>query len=196
MGNAFSCIDDECALDVADLLCFVAALTPRPKVRFDAIVNALTVAVVVFRHQHLVYANAAAEQLRGRLRTKYRSELTVLLRDHLNSLGEKRDVATTISLLTGQRGEPFYLHVIPLDSSGTDVAVRVRELGTSMGAFRTRYRLSRREAEVVELVLLGYRNRDIANTLGTSPATIKKHLTHVFDKVGVDTRTQLVSRIA
>ena len=64
MGNAFSCIDDECALDVADLLCFVAALTPRPKVRFDAIVNALTVAVVVFRHQHLVYANAAAEQLR------------------------------------------------------------------------------------------------------------------------------------
>ena len=61
-----------------------------------------------------------------------------------------------------------------------------------MGAFRTRYRLSKREAEVVELVLLGYRNRDIAATLGTSPTTIKKHLTHVFDKVGVDTRTQLV----
>ena len=174
----------------------MTASTLRPRVRFDSIVNALTVAVVVFRHQHLVYANAAAEQLRDRLRTKYRSELTVLLRDHLNSLGEKHDVATTISLLTGQRGEPFYLHVIPLDSSGTDVAVSVRELGTSMGALRTRYRLSRREAEVVELVLLGYRNRDIAATLGTSPTTIKKHLTHVFDKVGVDTRTQLVCRIA
>jgi DNA-binding CsgD family transcriptional regulator len=65
-----------------------------------------------------------------------------------------------------------------------------------MGAFQTRYRLSRREAEVVELVMLGFRNRDIATTLGTSPMTIKKHLTHVFDKVGVDTRTQLVSRIA
>jgi DNA-binding NarL/FixJ family response regulator len=65
-----------------------------------------------------------------------------------------------------------------------------------MGAFRTRYRLSKREAEVVELLLLGYRNRDIATALGTSPATIKKHLTHVFDKVGVDTRTQLVARIA
>ena len=57
-----------------------------------------------------------------------------------------------MSLLTGERGEPFYLHVIPLDSTGVDVAVSVRELGTSMSAFRTRYRLSRREAEVVELV--------------------------------------------
>jgi len=47
-----------------------------------------------------------------------------------------------------------------------------------------------------QLLELDYRNRDIAMTLGTSPATIKKHLTHVFDKVGVDTRTQLVARIA
>jgi len=174
----------------------VAAPPRRPKVRFDAIVNSLTVAVLVFRHHQLVYANPAAEQLRDRLRAKYRSELSVLLCDHLKSLGEKPDVAPAISLLTGQGGEPFYLHVIPLDASGTDVAVSVRELGTAMGAFRTRYRLSKREADVVELVLLGYRNRDIATTLGTSPTTIKKHLTHVFDKVGVDTRTQLVSRIA
>lgn len=170
---------------------------PRPaRVRFEAIVNALTVAVLVFRHQKLIYANAAAEQLRERLRTKYRSELTVLLGDHLKGLGDKPAAATTMSLLTGQRGEPFYLHVIPLDATGAEVAVSVRELGTSMGAFRTRYRLSKREAEVVELVMLGFRNRDIAATLGTSPTTVKKHLTHVFDKVGVDTRTQLVSRIA
>lgn len=174
----------------------MAATARRARVRFDAIVHALTVAVLVFRHHKLVYANAAAEQLRDRLRAKYRLELTVLLGDHLKNLGDKHDTATTMSLLTGQRGEPFYLHVIPLDASGRDVAVSVRELGSSMGAFRTRYRLSRREAEVVELVMLGFRNRDIATTLGTSPMTIKKHLTHVFDKVGVDTRTQLVSRIA
>ena len=171
------------------------AVPPRPKVRFDAIVNSLSVAVLVFRHQQLVYANAAAEQLRDRLRAKYRSELTVLLRDHLKSRGEKLETTTAISLLT-QRGEPLYLEVIPLDGTGTDVAVSIRELGAALGAFRTRYRLSKREAEVVELVLLGYRNRDIATTLGTSPLTIKKHLTHVFDKVGVDSRTQLVSRIA
>lgn len=184
---------------------------------FSAIVDSLSVAVLVFRQHHLIYSNAAAKQLAARLRAKYHSELTVLLRDHLRGLGDKLDNGTrgtTVSLLTGGHGEPFYVHVVPLKShsghrghrargsvgtdgtDGTDVAVSVRELGTSMGAFSSRYRLSPREAQVVELVLLGYRNRDIATTLGTSPATIKKHLTHVFDKVGVDTRTQLVSRIA
>ena len=167
--------------------------------RFGAIVDSLAVAVVVFRHHHLVYSNAAAQQLAARLRAKYRSELIVLLRDHLRGLDEKDeklDRGTTVSLLTGEHGEPFYVHVIPLDTDGADVAISVRELGTAMGAFSSRYRLSPRESQVVELVLLGYRNRDIASTLGTTPATIKKHLTHVFDKVGVDTRTQLVSRIA
>lgn len=168
----------------------------RSERRFATIVDSLTVAVLVFRQQQLVYSNAAARQLAERLRLKYRSELTVVLRDHLVGLSERLDGATTISLLTGGKGEPFYVHVIPLDLQANEVAVSVRELGTSMGAFRSRYRLSAREAEVVELVLLGYRNRDIATTLGTSPATVKKHLTHVFDKVGVDTRTQLIARIA
>jgi DNA-binding CsgD family transcriptional regulator len=170
--------------------------TRRPRVRFDLVVDSLALAVLVFRHHQLVYANGAAQQLRTRLRAKYRSELTVLLSDHLKSLGEKLEAATTISLLTGEGGEPFRLHVTPLDRSGTDVAVSVGELGTAMSAFRARYRLSKREAEVVELVLLGYRNRDIATTLGSAPTTVKKHLTHVFDKVGVDTRSQLIARMA
>ncbi len=174
-----------------------ASPTPRrQRVRFDLVVDSLALAVLVFRHHQLVYANAAAQQLRERLRAKYRSELTVLLSDHLKSLGEKLDTATTISLLTGKGGEPFRLHVIPLDRSGAEVAVSVGELGTALGAFRTRYRLSKREAEVVELVLLGYRNRDIATTLGSAATTVKKHLTHVFDKVGVDTRSQLIARMA
>jgi DNA-binding CsgD family transcriptional regulator len=161
---------------------------------FRAVVDGLSLAVLVFRGHQLVYANEAAQLLRARLRAKYRSELIVLLTDHLREL--QRGAGPTMSLLTGQRGEPFYLHVIPLDAEGGDIAVSVRELGSSMGAFRTRYGLSRRETEVVELVMLGYRNRDIAAVLGTAPATIKKHLTHIFDKVGVDTRTQLIARIA
>lgn len=168
----------------------------RPRLRFDAIVRSLTVAILVFRKHQLIYENEAAQQLRARMWTKHRSELSVLLRDYLASLGGRPDPSTTISLLSGQRGEPFYLHVMPLNARGTDIAISVREIGTALGAFRGRYRLSKREAEVVELVLLGYRNRDIAATLGTSPTTIKKHLTHVFDKVGVDTRTQLIARIA
>ena len=116
----------------------------RPRLRFGAIVDSLTVAVLVFRHHHLVYSNAAAQQLAERLRAKYRSELSVLLRDYIVGLGEKLDRGTTISLLTSGHGEPFYVRVMPLDLANGEVAVSVRELGTSMGAFRNRYRLSAR----------------------------------------------------
>ena len=37
---------------------------------------------------------------------------------------------------------------------------------------------------------------DIAVTLGTVPTTSKKHITHIFDKGGVDNRTQLIARFA
>ena len=35
----------------------------------------------------------------------------------------------------------------------------------------------------------GKTNRDIGDILGTSPRTVKKHLEHVFGKLGVETRT-------
>jgi DNA-binding CsgD family transcriptional regulator len=38
-------------------------------------------------------------------------------------------------------------------------------------------------------VVKGKINRDIADILGASPATIKKHLERVFAKLGVETRT-------
>src|SRR5712692_8384966 len=106
-----------------------------PPLRFGAIVDSLALAVLVFRQHHLVYSNAAARQLAARLRSKHRSELTVLLRDHLRGLAEKLDHGTTVSLLTGDHGEPFHVHVVPLGEEGSDVAVTVRELGSSMGAF-------------------------------------------------------------
>ena len=34
----------------------------------------------------------------------------------------------------------------------------------------------------------GKTNRDIGDTLGMSPRTVNKHLEHVFEKLGVETR--------
>ena len=42
--------------------------------------------------------------------------------------------------------------------------------------------LSHREQQVVALICLGYRNYEIAQTLGIAPETVKTHLQHVFDK--------------
>jgi DNA-binding NarL/FixJ family response regulator len=48
----------------------------------------------------------------------------------------------------------------------------------------------------VDLVLRGYGNRDIATALDIAPTTAKKHLSRIFNKVGVDSRAQLISRLA
>ena len=51
------------------------------------------------------------------------------------------------------------------------------------------FRLTLREAEVLYWVVKGKTNRDIGDILGSSPATVKKHLEHVYEKLGVETRT-------
>lgn len=54
--------------------------------------------------------------------------------------------------------------------------------------------LSRRERELIELVRRGLRNRDIAETLGVTEGTVKVYLHAIFDKVGVENRTELAMR--
>ena len=51
------------------------------------------------------------------------------------------------------------------------------------------FRLTAREAEVLYWVSKGKINKDIGEILGTSPRTVNKHLEHVFEKLGVETRT-------
>lgn len=54
--------------------------------------------------------------------------------------------------------------------------------------------LTPRERELVELVRQGLRNRDIAAQLGVTEGTVKVYLHAIFDKLGVDNRTELAMR--
>ena len=51
--------------------------------------------------------------------------------------------------------------------------------------------LSRRELEVVQLVVQGYKNRDIGQKLFISEKTVKNHLSAIFNKMGVADRLEL-----
>lgn len=55
-------------------------------------------------------------------------------------------------------------------------------------------RLSARELEVLTLVADGASNREVARKIFVSEATVKSHLVHIFDKLGVDSRTAAVGR--
>ncbi len=52
--------------------------------------------------------------------------------------------------------------------------------------------LSRREREVMELVVSGNSNREIAETLGISPKTVEVHRSRVMSKMRADNLAQLV----
>ena len=60
-----------------------------------------------------------------------------------------------------------------------------------MGALDPRASLSTREREVYDLVCAGLSNREIAAKLFISEATVKAHVHHVFDKLGIRSRTAL-----
>ncbi|WP_304451490.1 response regulator transcription factor [Nocardiopsis sp. YSL2] len=53
--------------------------------------------------------------------------------------------------------------------------------------------LSGRELEILGLLARGLSNRAISRELFISEATVKTHLVHVFDKLGVDNRTAAIT---
>jgi DNA-binding NarL/FixJ family response regulator len=55
--------------------------------------------------------------------------------------------------------------------------------------------LTRRQSEVLGLVAQGLSNRAIAQTLGIAEGTVEVHLTAIFEKVGVRSRSALVARV-
>ena len=75
--------------------------------------------------------------------------------------------------------------------AGNDWLIVMREVSdaTVIEAMSLSFKLTAREAEVLYWVVKGKINRDIGEILGTSPMTVKKHLEHVYAKLGVETRT-------
>jgi DNA-binding response OmpR family regulator/DNA-binding CsgD family transcriptional regulator len=72
-----------------------------------------------------------------------------------------------------------------------DLLIVMREVSDAavVDAMVQAFRLTLREAEVLYWVAKGKTNRDIGDILGSSPATVKKHLERVYVKLGVETRT-------
>jgi CheY-like chemotaxis protein/DNA-binding CsgD family transcriptional regulator len=60
-------------------------------------------------------------------------------------------------------------------------------------AMMAAFKLTTREAEVLYWVAKGKTNRDIGDILGASPRTVTKHMEHILQKLGVETRTAAAS---
>lgn len=61
-----------------------------------------------------------------------------------------------------------------------------RDLVTQSGST-----LTDRERQIAEMVVIGMRNREIAESAGISESTVKVHIRNIFSKLEVDSRTKL-----
>jgi two-component system, NarL family, nitrate/nitrite response regulator NarL len=77
------------------------------------------------------------------------------------------------------------------ESGVTEVALR-HSIDQPARTVRSDDLLTRRELEIVDLVCLGLRNRDIAQRCDLAEGTVKIHLNSIFRKLGVASRSELI----
>jgi len=83
-----------------------------------------------------------------------------------------------VATLQGRTPDDDWLVVLREVSDAATVEATMQAFGLTL-----------RESEVLYWVAKGKTNRDIGDILGSSPATVKKHLERVYEKLGVETRT-------
>lgn len=57
------------------------------------------------------------------------------------------------------------------------------------------YKLSNREIEVLKLLNDGFSNKEISNRLFISEFTVKDHIKHILQKIGVSSRSKIISSL-
>ncbi|MEO7887179.1 MAG: response regulator transcription factor [Polaromonas sp.] len=113
------------------------------------------------------------------------------LRHHMAE-AERQIEPPRLAVELGPRRLTFRLHQQTDDGDrGGDWLIVMREISDDavVEAMSLSFKLTAREAEVLYWVVKGKTNRDIGDILGSSPATVKKHLERVYAKLGVETRT-------
>lgn len=68
-------------------------------------------------------------------------------------------------------------------------------LTRSLAATRATPRLTRRQLQVLRMVQAGLTNRQIARRTGLTEGTVHTHLTHIYTRLGVQSRTAAVHMV-
>jgi DNA-binding CsgD family transcriptional regulator len=115
-----------------------------------------------------------------------------------------REAAADVLWVAGRRSEAAQMLSVALDldlglgASGD--AARVRRRFADLGLRRPRSRaegaavaLTHRESMIADLVSLGRTNAEVAEHLGISARTVETHLTRVYAKLGLRSRTELAA---
>lgn len=127
--------------------------------------------------------------------------LVVLLTLYIYNLNHPRTTvpAGTVLIVAVLFGVPallfavlYGLSLLRLDGGDSPAPEAGRVAGALSPLLVRQYNLTRREEEIILMVVQGGSNGLIARTLFVSVPTVKTHLYHIFRKMEIDNRTQLV----
>lgn len=90
-----------------------------------------------------------------------------------------------VSPLPGVGGDAY--HLVVRRAPADDPAPRAN-------AVARRLQLTERQAEVLDRVVLGDTNKEIADWLGCAPGTVEMHVTAILRRTGADSRARLIAR--
>jgi DNA-binding CsgD family transcriptional regulator len=79
------------------------------------------------------------------------------------------------------------------------ILITMEEIGRRQGAIldqvKELFRLTDREVTVVQNLLKGWTNKEIANELGVTEQTVKEHIKHIMAKTKTSTRTGILVQV-
>lgn len=109
-----------------------------------------------------------------------------------------------IKRLIGDVNHPVLLCGLGLaDQNGNHdsrILIIMEEIGrrqnTAAEQAKEMFRLTDREVAVVQNLLKGWTNKEIANALGVTEQTVKEHIKHIMEKTKTTTRTGVLVQIA
>ena len=164
-----------------------AGQTARPwAAAFSALDIALAAieapAIVVDLGGTVLHANNNALMLIARDRRAFAQSLARAI------AGVPGDLAWDLTPVRGLERRHGFLAILRRPAGASQVA------GSLATAVR-RWRLTPRQADVLDLVARGFTNALIADELGIGEGTVEFHLSAIFDKAGVDSRAMLIARV-
>ena len=66
---------------------------------------------------------------------------------------------------------------------------------TIPNSYIERYKLSKREYQIIQLLIEGFNNKKIADKLFISPKTVKNHIYHIYKKMNIKNRLELLNTL-
>ncbi|MEI9962033.1 MAG: helix-turn-helix transcriptional regulator [Limisphaerales bacterium] len=90
----------------------------------------------------------------------------------------------------------IFVRIVPTDSAERRLLILTQKNPTlPTSASSKGFGLSKRQLEVAQWIGEGKTNAEIAAILGISPRTVQKHVEHIFEKMSVETRVAIATRL-